>query len=591
MKNAEPRPAPWWLMLALVLAIGVIASLGAAVFRGMIAFFHNLLFLGQFSFEYDASLHTPPSPWGPLVILVPVVAAVGVAFLVQTFAPEAKGHGVPEVIDAIWFGGGRIRPIVTVVKSIASALSIGSGGSVGREGPIVQIGSAFGSMVGQWVPMPTRQRVTLIAAGAGAGIAATFNTPVGGLLFAVELMLPVIQPRSLLAVGLATATATGLGRLMFGDSAAFEIPALVTMTGPPPSLWDLLVFPLFGVLVGLLATAFVRSIYWFEDAFDALPGNYYRRHMFGMLLVGVILYAFISHSDSLGQPNHYYVKGVGYATIMDVLSGQITAPFFLLLLVAAKLLVTCLTLGSGASGRVFSPSLFLGAVLGGGVGSLLNLVFPDWNVPPATVAMAGMAGMVGGATGASLTAMVMVFEMTWNYGSILPVIVTTVVAGAVRQALCPPTIYTLKLLRRGHVVPQGLQAWVDTSRRAQDVMATDFVLLESEANPDAGPVRQALLNRRVLVVAGEDGHLRGVFESYIPRDPHDASSRAVLRHSRYIVVRPFDRFADVLRAMDQAEASVALVMREGGRTSRELVGVVTDRDIGRVSRSLARLLG
>jgi CIC family chloride channel protein len=292
----------------------------------------------------------------------------------------------------------------------------------------------------------------------------------------------------------------------------------------------------------------------------------------------------------LGQPNHYYVQGVGYATIRDVLAGQMTAPLFLLLLVAAKLLVTCLTLGSGASGGIFSPGLFLGAVLGGAVGGWIHQAFPDWGISPAAMAIAGMAGMVGGTTGASLTAMVMVFEMTWDYGTILPVIVTTVVAGAVRQAICPPTIYTLKLLRRGHVVPQGLQAWVDTSRRAQDVMATDFVLLESDANPEAGPVRQALHDRRVVIVAGEDGHLRGVFEAYLPRDPNDAASRAVLRHSRYVVVRPEARFAEVLRAMEHAGASVAVVTRDGTKTSQELVGVVTDRDIGRVSRSLVGLL-
>jgi CIC family chloride channel protein len=184
----------------------------------------------------------------------------------------------------------------------------------------------------------------------------------------------------------------------------------------------------------------------------------------------------------------------------------------------------------------------------------------------------------------------MVFEMTWDYGAILPVIVTTVVAGGVRQALCPPTIYTLKLVRRGHVVPQGLQAWVDAARRAQDVMTIDFVLVESDANPETGPVRQALRDRRVIVVAAGDGHIRGVYESYLPRDPADASSKAVLHHSRYVMVGPSDPFVDVMRAMDQAGASVALVMRGGGTTSRELLGVVTDRQIAGLSRSLAGLV-
>ncbi|MGB7967703.1 MAG: chloride channel protein, partial [Methylocella sp.] len=158
------------------LAVGVIAGFGAVVFRAMIGGFHNLLFLGLWSFDYDANVHTPSSPWGAWIILVPVLGAIGVAFLVKTFAPEAKGHGVPEVMDAIYHKDGRIRPVVAVIKSLASALSIGSGGSVGREGPIVQVGAAFGSTLGQLVAMPARQRALLIAAGGGGGIAATFNT-------------------------------------------------------------------------------------------------------------------------------------------------------------------------------------------------------------------------------------------------------------------------------------------------------------------------------------------------------------------------------------------------------------------------------
>ncbi len=156
----------------------------------MIAFFHNLFFLGKLSVFYESSVHTAASPWGALIILVPVIGAIGVTWLVQTFAPEARGHGVPEVMDAIYYNKSIIRPVVAVIKSLASALSIGSGGSVGREGPIIQIGSAFGSTVGQWLRIPAWQRTTLIAAGAGAGIAATFNTPIGGVLFAAELVAP-----------------------------------------------------------------------------------------------------------------------------------------------------------------------------------------------------------------------------------------------------------------------------------------------------------------------------------------------------------------------------------------------------------------
>ena len=169
--------AKLWFLAVLV---GVIAGLGAVVFRGLIGLFHNLLFLGKLSVIYDANLHTPTSHWGAGVVLVPILGALVVAFLVKNFAPEAKGHGVPEVMDAIYYNKGVIRPIVAVIKSLASAVTIGSGGSVGREGPIVQIGSSFGSTLGQLLRLPAWQRITMLAAGAGGGIAATFNTPIGG---------------------------------------------------------------------------------------------------------------------------------------------------------------------------------------------------------------------------------------------------------------------------------------------------------------------------------------------------------------------------------------------------------------------------
>jgi len=329
-------------MVLCVLAVGVIAGFGAVAFRAMIAAFHNLLFLGQFSFDYDANVHTPASPWGAWIILAPVLGAIVVAFLVKTFAPEAKGHGVPEVLDAIYHQDGRIRPIVAGVKALASALSIGSGGSVGREGPIIQIGAAFGSTLGQVIAMPVRQRAVLIAAGAGGGIAATFNTPIGGIVFALELMLPVTTATSLLGVALSCITATFIGRSFFGVLPSFNVPSLsqgeslLRDGGPAAALSVLPWFVLFGLILGVLAWLLTRGVYWFEDLFDAMPGNYYTRHMSGMLLVGLILYGFMAFSERFfGQPDHYYVQGVGYATIMDILRGDLTAPGFLMLLVGA----------------------------------------------------------------------------------------------------------------------------------------------------------------------------------------------------------------------------------------------------------------
>jgi chloride channel protein, CIC family len=565
----EPRPLAWWGMAALAVAVGVIAGFGAVVFRAMISGFHNLLFLGQLSFTYDANLHTPAAPWGMLVILVPVVGAMGVAFVVGTFAPEAKGHGVPEVMDSIYFRQGRIRPVVVVVKSIASALSIGSGGSVGREGPIVQIGAAFGSTLGQIVRMPVRQRIVLVAAGAGGGIAATFNSPLGGIAFAVELMLPALSARSILHVGISTVVATHIGHLFFGRGPSFEVPALAAFRAIDLPFAVMPLFVVCGVAVGLLATLMTRAIYWFEDRFDAMPGTYYTRHGFGMLAVGLILYVFLTLLSPLfGQPAHYYVEGVGYATILDILRGNLYAPGFLLVLVGAKLLVTCLTLGSGASGGIFSPSLYLGAALGAAVASILDALIPGLDINPVHFALAGMAGMVAGVTGAVLTAIVMLFEMTWNYSVIVPVIITATVAYALRQHLSPASLYTLKLLRRGDVVPQGLQAWVLGTRRAQDVMSQNFVVSNAAAPAATSAVAIVAREGRIAGVALTDGSAT----------PH-------------VLVEPGDPLVSVLRTMERCQARVALVVpTRDAAGPRDVVGVITDREIASLAGATARLM-
>src|SRR5271154_5884904 len=223
MEGEESRQLPLIQLSLLALCLGVVTGIGAVLFRDLIGLIHNLLFTGHALVHYDANVFTAPAPWGAFVILVPVVGAVAVTFLVSNFAPEAKGHGVPEGMDAIYYKEGVIRPIVALVKSLASAFAIGSGSSVGREGPIIQIGSAIGSTLGQIVAMPTGQRITLVAAGAGAGIAATFNTPIGGVMFAIELMLPEVSVDTFLPVAAATGSATFIGRLFFGPQPAVHV--------------------------------------------------------------------------------------------------------------------------------------------------------------------------------------------------------------------------------------------------------------------------------------------------------------------------------------------------------------------------------
>src|SRR5579863_9047150 len=233
MKIRRPLRVGLFRLSLLAIVVGVVTGFGAVGFRALIGLFHNVAFLGLFAVSYDASSFTPPSPWGAFIILVPVIGGLIVTFLITNFAPEARGHGVPEVMDAIYYKEGVIRPVVAVIKSLASALSIGTGAAVGREGPIIQIGAAIGSTLGQIIDMAPWQRITLVAAGAGAGIAATFNTPIGGVMFAIELMMPELSARTFLPVALATGTATFIGRQLLGLQPAFAVPPPLLLSNAP----------------------------------------------------------------------------------------------------------------------------------------------------------------------------------------------------------------------------------------------------------------------------------------------------------------------------------------------------------------------
>jgi CIC family chloride channel protein len=437
-------------MLTIVLGAG--AGMGAVTFRWLIAILHNLLFLGTLSFHYDANVHTPASPWGAFVILVPILGAIGVVYLVKNYAPEAKGHGVPEVIDAMYYNKGIIRPIVAVIKALASALSIGSGGAVGREGPFIQIGSSFGSTLGQILKLSPWQRITLVAAGAGGGIAATFNTPIGGILFAIEIMMHEISVRTLVPVSIATITATYISQLFFGANPSFVVPSLETPYFHVASPWGLLAYAGLGLVMGVVSAVYIKSIYGFEEFFEKrIKSSYYLRHMIGMAIVGVMMYIVYRIFG------HYYIDGIGYSTIQDVLTGNLTTVLLLLLLFALKLVSVSLTLGSGASGGIFSPGLFMGATLGGAYGIVINMIFPGLGLSPPAFAVAGMAGVIGGSTGAAMTAIVMIFEMTRDYTVIIPMAITVAISYAIRKQLSAATIYTERLVRRGHFMPDDLQ--------------------------------------------------------------------------------------------------------------------------------------
>ncbi len=575
----DARPLPLVYVCLLALSVGIIGGFGAVVFRALISFVHNLLFLGQLSFIYDSSLFTPASPWGALVILVPVIGGLGVTFIVTTFAPEAKGHGVPEVMDAIYYKSGVIRPIVAVAKSLASALSIGSGAAVGREGPIIQIGSAFGSTLGQWIRMSMGQRIILVASGAGAGIAATFNTPIGGVLFATELMMPEISVNTFMPVALATGTATFIGRLFFGDTPAFDVPMnLATLPVEWKSSVILLCYVALGALMGVAAAVFVRGLHWAEDLFEELPGNYLR-HIVGMLMVGVLIYALMRWCG------HYYVEGVGYATIQGTLTGQLTTGWFLLLLYVCKLFATSVSLGSGASGGIFSPSLFMGATLGGAFATLVSTVLPGVPISVPAFAMVGMGTMVGAGTGAAMTSVAMVFEMTRDYNIVLPTVLAVAIGLGVRRLLSRENIYTMKLYRRGHPIPKALHANMFLVRSAADAMDRNFVLVDEGTTFDeflhqaggAGGLRHVVVTRGKLIV----GALR--VNTSLRRTVSMAGQRTLmgaLMQRNFTIVRKSAVMFDVIGRLRRRRAVMGIVVdAQGLPRSSDVVGVITKEHI------------
>jgi CIC family chloride channel protein len=562
----------------LAIAIGMVTGLGAVAFRALIGFIHNVFFLGQFVVRYDANIFTPPSPWGAFVILVPVIGAVIVTFLVSNFAPEAKGHGVPEVMDAIYYGNGIIRPVVAVVKSLASAFAIGSGAAVGREGPIIQIGSALGSTFGQVIRMLPGERIILVAAGAGAGIASTFNTPIGGVLFAIELMMPEVSVRTFLPVALSTGMATFVGRIFFGNQPAFLVPPLPPMSVDASAALTLCLYAILGALTGVAAAAFVRGLHLLEDWFDKIKGRY-TRHILGMLLVGVLIYAL---QRGFG---HYYVEGVGYATIQSILSGQMSLAWLLTLLFVCKLLATSVSLGSGSSGGIFSPSLFMGATIGGAFAAgltALHLPVPI-NIP--SFAMVGMGAMVGGGTGAAMTAIAMIFEMTRDYDIVLPMILAVAMSLGVRRLLSRENMYTMKLFRRGHFIPKALHANMFLVRPAKEVMDTDVVQLPAATSFAAflaAPENRGRM-RHIAVTAGN--RITGVLRvnTALRLATAEAPAGATLgdlASNAFTTAQENDIMFEVIDDIWQRNAVMALVLRDHGTALPEnIVGVITKEHV------------
>jgi CIC family chloride channel protein len=484
-------------LIVLALAVGLGAGLGAVVFRYLIVGF-TMVFTGQADYGAAGNQGNPHLPWMGrwFVVLAPVIGGLLYGPLIWWGAREARGHGVPEVMRAVSERGGRIRPRVAIVKSLASALCIGSGGSVGREGPIVQIGSSIGSTLGQVLRLPESRIRLLVACGAAGGISATFNAPIAGAMFALELILRDFEAESFGAVVVSSVLANVVGRAVFGSRAFLTLPPF-DLASP----WEYLLYAGLGLLAAFVGVGFSRALYGTEDVVDRIwRGPEWLRPGAGGLVLGLLL---------LALPQLY---GVGYPALERAVGGGYVA-WFLLLLLSGKILATSLTIGIGGSGGVFAPSLFIGAMLGTAYGQLVNRVLPEVAGSAGAYGLVGMGAVFAAAARAPITAVLIIFELTGEYRVILPLLLAVALSTSIANLLTRDTIYTLKLKRLGIGLSQERLRLMQLVRVGDAMRPVPAPLREDEPLREAVR-RLAAEGRTALPVLNGSGQYGGMVTAH-----------------------------------------------------------------------------
>ncbi len=549
-------------MIIVAIIIGVLAGFGAIAIRLLIMEISSFSFSGEKTLLeniIDAPIYVK--------ILVPMIGGLIVGPLIYFFAPEAKGHGVPEVMQSILLKGGVIRPRVALVKALASSITIGTGGSVGREGPIIQIGSSLGSTVGQFFNISGNRMKTLVGCGAAAGIAAAFNAPIAGALFAVEIILMDFAFTQFSPIVISSVTATVISHKFEGNLATFQVPPYELVTP-----WELLFYVGLGLLAGLASYIFIKVLYAFEDFFDKrvkIPE--YLQPAFGGVVIGTIALAFPQ------------IMGVGYDSINNALHGH-TIWYIALTLIFVKILATSITLGSGGSGGIFAPSLFIGAMLGCFFGSFVHGYFPAITATPGAYALVAMGGLVAGTTRAPITAIIIVFELTNDYNIILPLMITCIISTILSSKLSRESIYTLKLLLRKINLKEGTEINIMKSIYVRDVYNPRFESIEETTN-FIDIVNQVISKRDpYFAVLDGKGQLTGIVSI------HDIKSFLFegeeLRNviiAKDIAVKDFeaatlnDNCYDILEKMSKSGFAALPVV--GSEEDKKMLGLVWQKDI------------
>lgn len=428
------------------------------------------------------------------IFLIPIIGLMLVAFITNVFAKEAKGHGVPEVMSAVTRKGGIIRFRIVVLKMFVSAITIGSGGSVGREGPIVQIGSAIGSSMGQFFKISSSAVTVLVGCGAAAGISATFNAPIAGTLFASEVILRDIRITSVSPILISSLVAASVSRAYYGNTPAFSVSKYELA-----SYGELGLYCGLGLTAGLVAVLFVKVLYKAEDIIDAIKIHWLLKAAMGGMLLGV---AGIYYSE---------IHGVGYGVIERILNNPGQYGIIILsILCILKIVMTSVTIGAGGSGGVFAPSLFMGAALGGLFGICVQEI-PYFDIAsPGAYALVGMSAVVAGTTHAPIQAILILVEMTGNYEIILPIMISCVISNIVSKKIESGSIYTMKLIRRGESMEIGKDRRILKKLRVADIMVSNCITIQLET-----PFQEVLrlmrtTNADSFPVLDEDGELVGM---------------------------------------------------------------------------------
>jgi len=537
----SPPPAEFRMLLISLLsaAIGFGAGIIAFALYKLIGLFTNLFFFHRWSTDFVSAQH---NHLGWMVIVTPVIGGLIVGVMAKYGTSKIKGHGIPEAMEAVLFNRSRIAPRVALLKPISAAIAIGTGGPFGAEGPIIQTGGAVGSLVGQAFPTTAVERKVLLACGAAAGMSATFNTPIAGVILAIELLLFEFKSRSFIPLVIASTLATtvhmqllGLGPMFQVNPMDFEIPrALPFYLG-------------LGLICGLAAVGFSKILYWVEDQFEKLPFDQIWWPAIGALGLGIIGF-FVPR-----------VLGVGYDTIGDILNGSL-AWKLLLVVMLAKAAALAVSLGSGTSGGLLAPCFMWSAAMGGIFAMVSNYFIPGAHLSPGAFALVAMGAVFGAASRATFTFIIFAFEITRDYNSVLPLMLVSVIADGIAMLLMPHTsIMTEKLARRGFHVHQDYEADVLAQARVADTMEKDLPTVNAGTKVGALAERiarhePAVARHEALLILDDAGKLSGIITRgdllrALDKDPSGATDVLEAGSSRLIVAHPDELVSEAASKM------------------------------------------